>query len=116
MDTSYKTAGSFPTDEQKNHSHTQVSTSWQGLEEIKGYVCQLPSLQYFVTETIIQIEMKKIQTLSGQLSWSHYVEILKAEDELAILFYAKQCEKESWSVRELKRQNSQPGSVPRLRA
>ena len=32
------------------------------------------------------------------------MEILKAEDELAIQFYAKQCEKESWSVRELKRQ------------
>ena len=50
------------------------------------------------------LRFPKIQTLSGQLSWSHYVEILKAEDELAIQFYAKQCEKESWSVRELKRQ------------
>ena len=50
------------------------------------------------------LRFPKIQTLSGQLSWSHYVEILKAEDELAIQFYAKQCEKESWSVRKLKRQ------------
>lgn len=45
-----------------------------------------------------------VQTLSAQLSWSHYVEILRAEDELAIGFYAKQCEREHWSVRELKRQ------------
>lgn len=45
-----------------------------------------------------------VQTLSAQLSWSHYVEILKEEDELAISFYAKQCEIEHWSVRELKRQ------------
>lgn len=50
------------------------------------------------------LRFPKIQTLSGQLSWSHYTEILKAEDELAVSFYAKQCEKESWSVRELKRQ------------
>lgn len=50
------------------------------------------------------LRFPKIQTLSGQLSWSHYTEILKAEDELAVRFYAKQCEKESWSVRELKRQ------------
>ena len=50
------------------------------------------------------LRFPKIQTLSGQLSWSHYVEILKAEDELAIQFYAKQCEKEFWSVRKLKRQ------------
>lgn len=46
----------------------------------------------------------KIQTLSEQLSWSHYLEILKANDELEISFYAKQCEIENWSVRELKRQ------------
>lgn len=50
------------------------------------------------------LRFPKIQTLSGQLSWSHYTEILKAEDELSIQFYAKQCEKEGWSVRELKRQ------------
>lgn len=46
----------------------------------------------------------KIQTLSGQLSWSHYVEIIKADQELEIGFYTKQSEKENWSVRELKRQ------------
>lgn len=42
--------------------------------------------------------------MSVQLSWSHYVEILKESDSLAISFYAKQCERERWSVRELKRQ------------
>lgn len=45
-----------------------------------------------------------VQTVSVQLSWSHYVEILKESDSLAISFYAKQCERERWSVRELKRQ------------
>jgi predicted nuclease of restriction endonuclease-like (RecB) superfamily len=49
-------------------------------------------------------KFQKIQTPSGQLSWSHYVEIIKAESDLEISFYAKQCEKENWSVRELKRQ------------
>jgi len=46
----------------------------------------------------------KSETLSHQLSWSHYFEILKADDPLEIGFYSKQCEKENWSVRELKRQ------------
>jgi predicted nuclease of restriction endonuclease-like (RecB) superfamily len=46
----------------------------------------------------------KSETLSHQLSWSHYFEILKADNDLEISFYAKQCEKENWSVRELKRQ------------
>ncbi|MEK7263243.1 MAG: PDDEXK nuclease domain-containing protein [Bacteroidota bacterium] len=59
-------------------------------------------------------DLEKIQTQSGQmkisgtvshlLSWSHYYEILKSENELEIGFYTKQCEKENWSVRELKRQ------------
>ncbi len=46
----------------------------------------------------------KVQTLSEQLSWSHYSEILKVDDELERNFYLKQCERERWSVRELKRQ------------
>lgn len=46
----------------------------------------------------------KSQTLSDKLSWSHYIEILKVDDPLEISFYAAQCEKENWSVRELKRQ------------
>ena len=46
----------------------------------------------------------KIQTVSGQLSWSHFTEILKSENELEIKFYIRQTEKENWSVRELKRQ------------
>lgn len=43
-------------------------------------------------------------TLSHKLTWSHYYEILKADSELEIGFYSKQCENENWSVRELKRQ------------
>lgn len=46
----------------------------------------------------------KSETLSHKLSWSHYFEILKAEDDLEINFYVKQTERENWSVRELKRQ------------
>ena len=44
------------------------------------------------------------ETLSHILTWSHYFQILKADNELEIKFYTKQCEKENWSVRELKRQ------------
>ena len=47
---------------------------------------------------------QKSETLSHLLSWSHYFEILKSEDPLEMSFYTKQCERENWSVRELKRQ------------
>lgn len=44
------------------------------------------------------------ETLSHQLNWSHYFELLKINDNLERSFYEKQCSKEKWSVRELKRQ------------
>jgi len=43
-------------------------------------------------------------TLSHQLNWSHYIELLKIDNELERRFYEKQAIIENWSVRELKRQ------------
>jgi predicted nuclease of restriction endonuclease-like (RecB) superfamily len=52
----------------------------------------------------LYLNFPKSETLSNVLSWSHYFEILRSDNELEISFYAKQAEKENWSVRELKRQ------------
>jgi len=41
---------------------------------------------------------------SGKLEWGHYCELLSLEDDLERSFYIKQCDIESWSVRELRRQ------------
>jgi predicted nuclease of restriction endonuclease-like (RecB) superfamily len=41
--------------------------------------------------------------VSHQLSWSHYIELLKIDDDLERNFYQQQTIKESWSIRELKR-------------
>lgn len=46
----------------------------------------------------------KFQTLSGKLSWSHYVELLKIDDPVERSFYERECANEHWGVRELKRQ------------
>ena len=43
-------------------------------------------------------------TLSCKLSWSHYLEILKCSDELELGFYAAECARSNWNVRELRRQ------------
>jgi len=59
------------------------------------------NLQYM---RLLYIKYPKCQTLSGKLSWSHYVELLSVTDDLARSFYEKQCIKENWSVRELRRQ------------
>ena len=44
------------------------------------------------------------ETLSHKLSWSHYYELLKIEDDLARQFYEKQSILENWTIRELRRQ------------
>ncbi len=44
------------------------------------------------------------ETLSHKLSWSHYFEILKCDDNMEMQFYYNACIKEGWSVRSLKRQ------------
>lgn len=42
--------------------------------------------------------------LSEKLSWSHYYELLKIDDDLERSFYEQQSIKENWSIRELRRQ------------
>lgn len=43
-------------------------------------------------------------TLSSKLSWSHYMLLMQIDNELRRNFYIEECEKASWSVRQLKRQ------------
>ena len=50
------------------------------------------------------LEFQKFQTLSGKLSWSHYLLLLGVSDINARSFYEHECENSNWSVRELDRQ------------
>lgn len=43
-------------------------------------------------------------TVSSQLSWSHYLELIKIEEEAKRNFYLNETVNSSWSVRELQRQ------------
>lgn len=47
-------------------------------------------------------DFEKVATLSQQLTWSHFVEILPIHDELKRDFYAAMCMQENWSVRTLR--------------
>lgn len=44
------------------------------------------------------------ETVSHKLTWSHYFELLKCDEHMEMQFYMKECIRECWSVRELKRQ------------
>jgi predicted nuclease of restriction endonuclease-like (RecB) superfamily len=50
------------------------------------------------------LEYSDVQTVSGQLTWSHICELLIVDDILKRGFYEKETINSLWSVRELKRQ------------
>ena len=43
-----------------------------------------------------------VATLSQQLSWSHFVELIKVEDDVKRAFYTDMCAQSRWSVRTLR--------------
>ncbi|MBU2638047.1 MAG: DUF1016 family protein [Nanoarchaeota archaeon] len=53
---------------------------------------------------LFYLNYPKFQTLSGKLSWSHYVEILGVANINERRFYEAQCVEEQWGIRELRRQ------------
>lgn len=64
----------------------------------KGFtVTNLKNMRHFYRTFPIR------QTVSDKLSWSHYNLLMRIEDEKSRQFYAKECVKSSWSVRQLKR-------------
>ena len=89
--------------------YSKIQTVFGQMSRTVSYQFENEPLQ--IGETLSH-QFEKVQTVSGlfnnavspKLSWSHYVQILKADNPLEISFYTKQCEKENWSVRELKRQ------------
>ena len=52
----------------------------------------------------LYMDYSDVQTLSGQLSWSHLSELLTIEKKEKRSFYEKETVNSGWSVRELKRQ------------
>lgn len=52
----------------------------------------------------LYIYFQKSETLSHQLTWSHYFELLKCGDPLEFKFYFNEAINQKWKVRELKRQ------------
>ena len=55
---------------------------------------------------LLYIKYPKSETLSHQLGWSHYFELLKIENNVERQFYERQSIIEEWSVRDLKRQKA----------
>ena len=52
------------------------------------------------------IEYPKFQTVSGKLSWSHYLLLLAISDKNERAFYERECDKSNYCVRILERTNN----------
>ncbi|MDR2648001.1 MAG: DUF1016 N-terminal domain-containing protein [Oscillospiraceae bacterium] len=48
----------------------------------------------------LYLQYPKIQTASGKLSWSHYLELLSVQEQDARAFYEQECANARWSVEE----------------
>ena len=71
------------------------------LVELYGRGFSLTNLKYMRTfYNIFPIS----QTLSDQLSWSHYIELIKIKEKNKRDFYMQECINSRWNVRELQRQ------------
>lgn len=60
------------------------------------------NLSYMVTFAEVFSETEIVSTLSRQLGWSHFKEIIPLKDGLQRDFYAEMCRVERWSVRTLR--------------
>ncbi len=78
------------------------------LDQLSGDLIQLhgPGFSAYSLRKmrLFYLSFPKWATVSPKLSWSHYRLILRVEDKVTREFYVKECENESWSVRELDRQ------------
>ena len=84
----------------KEWNQLYASDSWsEGSMRGKGF-----SRSNLIYMRKFYLTFPKSETLSHQLTWSHYFELLKCDDSLEMQFYMKECINQGWKVRELKRQ------------
>jgi predicted nuclease of restriction endonuclease-like (RecB) superfamily len=78
-----------------------VATVSQQLTQVYGAGFGQSNLFAMIRCAELYPEIKIVQTLSGKLSWSHFVELIKIDDPLQREFYTEMCRLERWSVRTL---------------
>lgn len=66
----------------------------------KGFSARNLARMVQIAERFPDIEI--VATLTQQLSWSHFIEIIQIKDQLKRDFYAEMCRIERWSVRTLR--------------
>jgi predicted nuclease of restriction endonuclease-like (RecB) superfamily len=78
-----------------------ITTVSQQLTQEYGTGFSRANLFSMVRFSEIYPDIQIVQTVSGKLSWSHFVELIKIKDTLQREFYTEICRLERWSVRVL---------------
>jgi predicted nuclease of restriction endonuclease-like (RecB) superfamily len=79
-----------------------VSTLARQLESDYGRGFSSKNLRHMLRFAEAFPETEIVSTLSRQLSWSHFLELIYLKDPLQRDFYAQMCSQERWSVRQLR--------------
>ncbi|HSI47391.1 MAG TPA: PDDEXK nuclease domain-containing protein [Ideonella sp.] len=79
-----------------------VSTVSRQLTADFGRSFSAKSLRHMMRFAEVFSSLEIVSTLSRQLAWSHFLELIYLKDPLARDFYAEMCRIEGWSVRTLR--------------
>ncbi len=90
-------------DERAPYGKQILATVSQELTDEFGQAFSLRSLYRAIQFCQCFSDQGIVSTLSTQLSWSHFIELLPIKDPLARDFYAEMCRVERWDVRTLRR-------------
>ena len=88
--------------ERAEYGEQIVSSVSRRLTEEYGKGFARPNLFRMIKFAELFQDAEIVSTLSRQLPWSHFVEILQVKNDLARDFYAEMCRFERWTVRTLR--------------
>ncbi len=91
-------------EERAEYAKEIVSTLSTQLVIHYGKSFELRNLRRMIQFSEVFPDFEIVSTVSTQLSWSHFVELLPLKGNEARLYYAHHSAQENWSVRELRRQ------------
>jgi predicted nuclease of restriction endonuclease-like (RecB) superfamily len=88
--------------ERADYGQQILQTLSEELTTAYGRGFSLTNLSQMVRIVEVFPDAQIVGTISKQLSWSHFVEIIQIDDSLKRDFYAEMCRLERWSVRTLR--------------
>lgn len=97
-----KVRGEILKEKRAEYGQQIVSTVGRHLETEFGRGFSEKSLRHMIRFVEAFPEREIVSTLSRQLAWSHFLEIIYLNNDLKRDFYAEMCRIERWSVRKLR--------------